>query len=202
MIFNYLTYKKGQRLKENLIKYVIFKTEWGHFGLTATDNGLLRTCLPLASREKVKSHLLQNLPAARYDKVLFKEVQEQIIAYFGGACVNFNTDIPLSLACPGQGRGNGFSLFARSVLAACRDIKFGRTISYGGLAKKIGRLAAYRAVGGVLAKNPLPLIIPCHRVICADGKIGGFSVSGGKKLKVKLLKHEHRVLISGRKRVI
>jgi methylated-DNA-[protein]-cysteine S-methyltransferase len=205
MIFNYLTYKKGQKAKENLIKYVIFKTKWGFFGLAGSNNGLLRTCLPLARREKVKSHLLQNLPDSRYDKALFKEVQEQIIAYFDGACVNFDKDIPIVLACPEQGRGNGFSLFARSILNACRDIKFGQTVSYGRLAEMAGKPGAARAVGVALAKNPLPLIIPCHRVIRADGKtclwrslrrsrVGGFSALGGITLKKRLLQLEQKAL--------
>jgi len=189
---------------------VIFKTKWGYFGLTATEKGLLKTCLPLSNPEKVKLQILKASFAGRelsiknrassieFDKDLFKMVQEQITAYFEGVCVNFDKDIPIVLACPERGRGNGFSFFAGRVLNVCRQIKFGQTISYAGLAKKIGQPAAYRAVGGALAKNPLPLIIPCHRVVRSDGKIGGFSAGGGKNLKEKLLKHERRVLIDGK----
>jgi methylated-DNA-[protein]-cysteine S-methyltransferase len=192
---------------QKTIKYVIFKTKWGYFGLAAGNNGLLRTCLPLAEPERVESQLLQNLPNPRYDKIIFKTAQNQIIAYFEGAVINF-TDIPVVL--------DGYSSFLSLVLNACRDIGFGRTISYSGLAKKTGRPAAAspvknstkgrkpqkgkisngaRAVGGALAKNPMPLIIPCHRIICSDGKIGGFSAIGGKDLKAKLLKHEQVALV-------
>ena len=177
------------------IKYTIFKTKWGYFGLAGTEYGLLRTHLPLTEREKVKSHLLRNLPSVNrisridFDKALFKMLAEQITAYFEGGLVNFSQDIPIILACPERSRGNGFSFFAGQVLTACRDIGFGQTISYGRLAKRIGRAGAVRAVGGALAKNPLPLIIPCHRVIRSDGKIGGFSAPDGKDLKAKLLKH-------------
>lgn len=164
------------------IRYTIFKTKWGYFGLAGAENALLRTHLPALTPEKVKSRLLANLDTARYDKWLFKTIQQQITAYFEGAYVNFSRDIPIVL--------DDFSRFARRVLAACRDIRFGQTISYGRLAKKIGRPAAARAVGRVLAKNPLPLIIPCHRVICANGKLGGFSVPGGVALKKRLLLHE------------
>ncbi len=121
------------------------------------------------------------MPAAQFDKSLFRPLQEQIIAYFEDAVINFR-NIPVVL--------DGFSSFISSVLTGCRNIGFGRTISYSGLAKKTGRPAAARAVGGALAKNPLPLIIPCHRIIRSDGKIGGFSAIGGKDLKAKLLKHE------------
>jgi methylated-DNA-[protein]-cysteine S-methyltransferase len=174
---------------QKTLKYTIFKTEWGYFGLAGVENTLLRTCLPLPELEKVKSFLLKNLPVpnreARIqpDKNLFKEFQEQIIAYFKGVCVDFSRDIPIEL--------DEFSSFDRSILTACRDIEFGQKTTYETLAKKSGRSGAARAVGNALAKNPLPLIIPCHRVIRSDGKMGGFTAPGGKSLKAKLLQHEH-----------
>jgi methylated-DNA-[protein]-cysteine S-methyltransferase len=171
---------------QKVIKYTTFKTRWGYFGLAACNNGLLRTCLPLAEPERVNSHLVQNFPDSRYDKRLFRMAQEQIIAYFEGACIDFG-DIPVVLS--------SVSHFCRLVLTVSRKIGFGRTMSYSGLARKIGRPAADRAVGGALARNPLPLIIPCHRIVRSDGKIGGFSAPGGKDLKAKLLQHEQEALI-------
>jgi len=165
-------------------KYTIFKTRWGHFGLICTEYGLLKACLPGPECEKIKHKLLNDLDTAQFDDEIFKTLQEQITAYFDGTYVNFDKDIPIVL--------DGLSLFTRRVLDACRDIKFGQTISYGQLAEKIGRTGAVRAVGGALAKNPLPLIIPCHRVVCADGKIGGFSAAGGIILKKRLLKLERQ----------
>ena len=173
------------------IKYTIFKTKWGYFGLAGGDTGLFRTCLPLDGHEKAESQLLQNLPSQVYDKSLFKTAQEQIIAYFEGSSVDFR-NIPVTL--------EGSTPFQRFVLAACRNIEFGRTISYSGLAKKTGRPDAARAVGSALAKNPLPLIIPCHRIIRGDGKIGGFSAIGGNDLKARLLKHEQEVLVDFKNR--
>jgi methylated-DNA-[protein]-cysteine S-methyltransferase len=162
------------------IKYTIFKTRWGYFGLAGTDNGLLRTCLPLAKRGKVESQLLRNLPDCRYDRNLFKSAQERITAYFEGDCVNFRA-FPVVL---------NVGVFAKRVLTACRGIRFGRIVTYGRLAEMAGKSGTARAVGGVLAKNPLPLIIPCHRAICADGSMGGFSAMGGVNLKKKMLKLE------------
>jgi methylated-DNA-[protein]-cysteine S-methyltransferase len=170
-------------------KYTIFKTKWGYFGLAAGDDGLFRTCLPLALPEKVESQLLQNLRDPRYDKSLFKTAQDQITAYFEGDCIDFG-DMPVSLNSVGD--------FCRLVLTACRNIGFGRTITYSGLGKTIGRPNAARAVGGALARNPLPLIIPCHRIVCSDGEIGGFSAIGGKDLKAKMLKHEQVALVDCR----
>jgi len=189
---------------QKTIKYTIFKTKWGYFGLAATDNGLLRTCLPLSNPEKVKLQILRASFVGRepsiknraslvrrsfgeggsieFDKALFKTVQEQITAYFEGACINFSAGFPIVLS--------GFSSFAGLVLTACRDIGFGQTVSYGRLAELAGKPGAARAVGGALAKNPLPLIIPCHRVICANGSLGGFSASGGINLKKRMLQLE------------
>lgn len=171
---------------QKVIKYTIFTTKWGYFGLAGTENVLLRSCLPLPDREKVRLHLLNNLPEPQPDGSLFKALQRRIAAYFEGDYVNFSKDIPVVI--------DDFSLFVGSVLTACRDIKFGQTLSYLGLAQKLGQPSAARAVGGALAKNPLPLIIPCHRIIRSDGSLGGFSAPGGNKLKAKMLSYEKRPL--------
>jgi methylated-DNA-[protein]-cysteine S-methyltransferase len=168
------------------ISYTIFKTKWGYFGLAGTDNGLLRACLPMPQAGHSKSLLLETYPSACYEEGLFRLLQEQIIAYFELACVDFDKNIPILL--------EGFSPFARSVLGACRGITYGRTTSYGQLAAKASFPKAARAVGSVLARNPLPLIIPCHRVVRSDGKIGGFSAEGGIPLKKKMLQLESPAL--------
>ena len=170
---------------QKVIKYVVFQTKWGYLGLAGTESALCRTCLPLSEPEKVKSELLTPDPRPLiplFDKNLFKTLQKQITAYFDGTCVNFSTAIPVVL--------DGLTQFCCEVLTACREVKFGQVVTYSELAKKIGRPAASRAVGNALAKNPLPLIIPCHRIVRIDGSLGGFSAHGSKKLKKKLLNHE------------
>ena len=164
---------------QKVIKYVIFQTKWGYFGLVGTKSALCRTQLPGPELKKIESRLLKNLPDAQFDETIFKILQEKITAYFEGSCVNFSPDIPVVL--------DGLGDFSREVLTACRDIEFGQRISYAGLAEKTGRPAASRAVGNALAKNPLPLIIPCHRVLRTDGKLGGFSAPGGINMKKRLL---------------
>ena len=171
---------------QKVIKYVIFHTKWGYFGLAGTKSALYRTQLPGAEPKKIESRLLKNLPGAQFNETFFKILQEQIAAYFEGSCVNFSPDIPVVL--------DGFGGFSREVLTACRDIEFGKRITYAGLAKKAGRPAASRAVGNALAKNPLPLIIPCHRVLRTDGKMGGFSAPGGISFKKRLLTFEQKAL--------
>jgi len=171
------------------IKYAIFQTKWGHFGLAGTESALCRTHLPGPNPENIKTLLLKNTNAAEFDRTCFKSIQQQIIAYFDGSCVNFN-NIPIALG--------GFSQFTRSVLDLCHEITFGQTITYAELAARAGRPAAARAVGSALAKNPLPLLVPCHRILRSDGQIGGFSAPGAMNLKAKLLKHEHAALIDRR----
>lgn len=167
------------------MKYVIFRTKWGYFGLAGMESSLCRTQLPLPERDKIESLILKNLPVAKSDKSYFKNIQDQITTYFEGNCINFGPDIPVTL--------NGFQGFSYQVLTVCRTIEFGRTTTYTGLAKKLKNPAAGRAVGNALAKNPLPLIIPCHRVIRSDGNLGGFSAPGGISLKKRLLLHEKHI---------
>lgn len=171
---------------QKVIKYTIFKTKWGYFGLAGNEYALCRTQLPGPKPEKIKSMLLKNLHHPQLDKTFFKTLQNQIAAYFEGAYINFSRDIPLIL--------DRFSSFSISVLTACRAIEFGQTLTYGQLAKKSGRPNTSRAVGSTLAKNPLPLIIPCHRVIRSDGKLGDFSAPGGITLKKKMLELELKIL--------
>ena len=168
------------------MKYIIFKTKWGYFGLAGTKSAICRTELPLPVLDNIKSQLLKNIPEARVDKSYLKNLQQKIVAYFEGERVDFGPDIPVAF--------DGFHGFSCKVLTACRQTGFGRTITYAGLAKKLHRPKAGRAVGNALAKNPLPLIIPCHRVIRSDGKLGGFTAPGGIKLKKRLLLHEKHSL--------
>ncbi|MHC4983476.1 MAG: methylated-DNA--[protein]-cysteine S-methyltransferase, partial [Planctomycetota bacterium] len=88
---------------------------------------------------------------------------------------------------PGEGS------FLAAVYRACRQIPYGTTISYGELARRIGRDGAARAVARAMSSNPLPLVVPCHRVIYSDGRAGGFSAEAGPSLKQRLLELESRI---------
>ncbi len=167
-------------------KYVLFETKWGYFGLAGTESALCRTCLPGPKRASIREQLLAAVPDAKFDGAFFKSLQGQITTYYEGACVNFSPEIPVSL--------DGFGPFGVSVLAKCRQLQYGQTTSYAGLADKTGRAAASRAVGSALARNPMPLIIPCHRVLRTDGGLGGFSAPGGVNTKKKMLELEQKGL--------
>ena len=85
-----------------------------------------------------------------------------------------------------------YPAFYRKVWLACADIPEGKTLTYGQLAARIGHPRAARAVGSALAKNPFAPVIPCHRVIRKDGKMGGYSGPGGVKRKKMLLEKEKK----------
>lgn len=101
--------------------------------------------------------------------------------YFRGQPVSF-AELPVDL--------RGFPLFFQRVLQECRRIPFGATTTYGELARRIGKPGAARAVGQALARNPIALVIPCHRVIAGDGRLRGFSGPGGIRAKARLLAWE------------
>jgi len=116
-------------------------------------------------------------PGWRRDDALFNRAAEQLRAYFAGALSRF--DLPLKLAG---------TPFQNAVWSALREIPFGETVSYGTLAARIGKPTAYRAVGAANGANPLPIVIPCHRVIGANGSLTGFG--GGVETKKYLLELE------------
>ena len=167
------------------MKYTIFSTDWGYFGLAADKKGLIRTILPCPDRKTVEKCLLAGLDNPQFNKDLLKPLQKQIIAYFAGKrTLRPLSSVPLVL--------DNLPPFARKVLAACKKIPLGKTVSYSQLADMISKPRASRAVGSALARNPIPLIIPCHRVIHSDGSLGNFSAFGGTSTKMKLLALESR----------
>jgi len=112
-----------------------------------------------------------------YNEAPFEEVRRQLAEYFAGERKHF--DLPLSLA------GTEFQV---AVLEALQQIPYGETTSYGAVAKQIGRPKAVRAVGAANGRNPIPIIVPCHRVIGSSGDLTGFG--GGLDTKAALLRLE------------
>jgi methylated-DNA-[protein]-cysteine S-methyltransferase len=137
------------------------ETEIGPLTVTETDGAL--AALDWGARA-----------AAPRSTPLLKEAARQIRAYLKGGLTSF--DVPLAV------RG---SEFQRRVFEAMRAIPYGRVMSYGDLARATG--SAPRAVGGACGANPLPLFIPCHRVIASGGRLGGYGGHGGLSTKRYLL---------------
>jgi methylated-DNA-[protein]-cysteine S-methyltransferase len=140
--------------------------------------------LPARSAEATERSLLRRLPGATPGAPP-RDVLEAVAAvkrYFQGAEVDFSR---VRLDLEGQDE-----LF-QQIYAATRRVGWGQTTTYGALAKELGAgPETARDVGQAMARNPVPLIIPCHRVLAAGGKVGGFSAPGGSTTKIRMLEME------------
>jgi methylated-DNA-[protein]-cysteine S-methyltransferase len=161
--------------------YLIFETAGGFCGIAWSDVGITRFQLPTRSAEATERMLLRRLPGA-VPGAPTPEVAEAVAAvkrYFAGEETDFsgfNLDL-----------GDQDSFF-KDIYAAARRVGWGRTTTYGALAKELGAgPEAARDVGQAMATNPVALIIPCHRVLAAGGKVGGFSAPGGSAAKIRML---------------
>jgi methylated-DNA-[protein]-cysteine S-methyltransferase len=172
-----------------MLYYAIFRTRWGYFGLMGTENAVCRTFLPAGEHRQAEQGLLRGLghvdAGLQPADGLQRSLQARIAAYYEGEPVDFSAEPAVSL--------DGSGPFGQSVLEACRKIRFGCTKTYIDLARQVGRPGAARAVGRVMAGNPIPLIIPCHRVLRTDGGLGGFSAPGGIATKQQMLRHEQSI---------
>jgi len=165
-------------------RYFIFETSAGFCGIAWKDSGIARFQLPTRNADATRRLLLKKTPGAAPAEPTstIADVVETVRHYFEGAEADFSN---LALDLAGQDE-----LFRR-IYDATRRLRWGQTTTYGALAKEIGsdpRIA--RDVGQAMAKNPIPLIIPCHRVLAAGGKVGGFSAPGGAASKVRMLQLE------------
>lgn len=154
-----------------MIHITFIQTPIGKIGLSAENGALIRVFFDA-------SGLPEQWIRDDREPVLL-EAGRQLTAYFSGGLREF--DLPLA---------PGVSDFAASVLRETARIPYGETVSYGGIAERIGRPAANRAVGGALNKNPLPIVIPCHRVIASNGRLNGYAYGlDMKKMLLRLEKH-------------
>lgn len=160
------------------LSYTVFNTNAGWVGLLSSTAGLLRTTLPQSSEQEARRLLGDSLDRAASSPKYFEDLVRRFRAYFNGHKVDFPDRLDLT----------GATLFQRRVWQAARLIPCGETRSYAWVAGQIGQPEATRAVGQALGRNPLPVIIPCHRVLASDGGLGGFS--GGIEMKKYLLSLE------------
>lgn len=151
--------------------YCYFETPIGELLLAGEANALTMIGFPKGSmrRDPEDDWIYKEEP--------FVEVRRQLAEYFAGERKEF--DVPLAL------EGTDFQV---SVLEALQRIPYGETTSYGAIAKQIGRPKAVRAVGAANGRNPIPIIVPCHRVIGSSGDLTGFG--GGLDTKAELLRLE------------
>jgi methylated-DNA-[protein]-cysteine S-methyltransferase len=164
--------------------YLVFETAAGFCGIAWSAAGITRFQLPARTAQATEYNLLRRLPGAQ-PGVPTPEVGEAVAAaqrYFAGEQIDFSRfQVDLGEQ----------DAFFRRIYAAARRLGWGQTTTYGSLAKELGAgPEAARDVGQAMARNPVPLIIPCHRVLAAGGKVGGFSAPGGSVAKANMLRLE------------
>ena len=164
--------------------YHVFETAAGFCAVAWSDRGVTRFLLPTKSAEAAE-RLMRRREKDAEPGAPPADVAAVVAAatrYFTGEEIDFG-GVRLDL--------DGQDAFFRRIYEAARRVGWGRSTTYGALAKEIGAgREAARDVGQAMANNPAPLIIPCHRVLAAGGKIGGFSAPGGSKAKIRMLELE------------
>lgn len=161
------------------MKYKLLETDWGIFGLVEHDKKIMASYLP-GPQKQIKKRIQNDWPEAIESKSILPQLCQQVKQYFRGSPVRFSATLDLSHLTP----------FRSEVIKACRRIRHGQTASYTDLARAAGSPRAARAVGSAMASNRLPLIVPCHRVLCSNGNMGGFSSPHGIREKKRMLRLE------------
>lgn len=163
--------------------YLVFETALGFVGIAWSEAGLTRLCLFQRDPASVERRLERlgatgagnaenNAPG--WVTALVRDIR----AYADGQEIDFSA-VPVDLA--------GVDDFRLAIYEAARKLGFGETTTYGELAKRAGQAGLPRETGQALGANPVPLVIPCHRILAAGGKIGGFSAPGGSTTKERML---------------
>jgi methylated-DNA-[protein]-cysteine S-methyltransferase len=164
--------------------YHVFETAMGFCAIAWSDAGVAGFQLPTRSAEAAERLIRRRAPSAAAGAPMgdIAAVVEAAKRYFAGEEMDFS-NVRVDLA--------GHDAFFAQIYEALRRVGWGRTTTYGALARQVGAgREAARDVGEAMARNPTPLIIPCHRVLAAGGKIGGFSAPGGSKTKARMLELE------------
>ena len=163
--------------------FTIFDTSIGRCGIVWGERGITSVQLPMGSEKMTRARLQQ-----RHDELVEMPPPANIQAAIGGIVEllegkpNDLADVVLDL--------DGVPEFNRGVYDIARKIPPGKTLTYGDIAKRLGGVELSRDVGQALGRNPCPILVPCHRVLAAGNKPGGFSANGGVVTKLKMLEIE------------
>ena len=165
------------------VAYAIVETAIGPIGIAWSAAGIRSVALPQRDRAAMERRFTAKLDGAAPGEPppAVAAAIELIKRYAEGEAVDFSS-VVVDL--------DGVDLFRRAIYQAARRLGFGETTTYGGLADAAGQPGKARETGEALGRNPVPIIVPCHRIVAAGGKIGGFSAPGGSATKEKLLAME------------
>lgn len=162
--------------------YALFETTLGTCGLGWSELGVVCMQLPGVDARDTQRRLTRRTGAALHTPPpAMAQLIVRLQAYMRGEAADF-AEVAVDL---GQA-----DALCRQVYVAARAILWGQTLSYGELAARLGMPGAAREMGQALARNAVPIIIPCHRIVGSDGKLGGYSAPGGPDTKLKLLELE------------
>ena len=165
--------------KGNDLTFALFDTCLGWMGIVSSPDGLRNVILPQKSKELALEGVISCGCAAENNYLAyFGNLPHRLRQYLDGVPVTFTDKLDLSRA----------TCFQQSVLQAVQSIPYSETRSYSWVAGRIGLPKAARAVGQALGRNPLPIVVPCHRVVASNGSLGGFS--GGLEIKDYLIRLE------------
>jgi O-6-methylguanine DNA methyltransferase len=162
------------------VSFTVFDTAIGRCAIAWGGRGIAYVQLPEADEPKTRARVRQRFPHAREaaPPTEVERARDCIVAYLRGERRDLSSVLlDMGLVPP----------FHRRVYEAVRSIPQSATMTYGALAARIGDAGSARAVGQALARNPFLIIVPCHRVVAAGGRIGGFSAPGGTATKLRLL---------------
>ena len=167
-----------------VLSHCLFETDFGWMILQKDETGLIKSTIPVESRDMCIKKISESKKTSVLDNHNFKYLIDRIQTYLSGSSDDFK-DISVSL-------GRNGTFFEKSWII-CREVPEGETRSYSWLANKVGNRKATRAAGQAMANNPLPIIIPCHRIIGKSGNLTGYGKgSEYLLLKEKLLQIEKR----------
>ncbi|PRD43339.1 cysteine methyltransferase [Phyllobacterium phragmitis] len=157
-----------------------FETAIGPCAIAWGEKGIVGVQLPEADAAATQAKLQKRFPLAqeRPAPAAVRDVIDRIIALLEGEKVDFSK-APLDM--------EGLPPLHRQVYEIALQIAPGETLTYGAIARRIGDVSLSQAIGQALGKNPFPIIVPCHRVLGASGKTGGFSANGGAETKLRIL---------------
>jgi methylated-DNA-[protein]-cysteine S-methyltransferase len=163
--------------------FLLFDTPIGTCGLAWSDRGVVGVQLPEGSEAAARARLRRDFPEAQESPPPPEVARavEAIVALLSGEARDLSfVELDMRHVPP----------FNRRVYEIARTIPPGATLSYGEIAARLGEPGAARDVGAALGHNPFAIVVPCHRVVAANGKLGGFSARGGIKTKLRLLSIE------------
>jgi methylated-DNA-[protein]-cysteine S-methyltransferase len=165
--------------------FAIFDTALGPCGIVWTARGIAGVNLPEGDEAKTRARVLKRFPQAMETapSEAIAAIINSVVALVAGEKIDLSHIVLDHTPLPE---------FSQRVYAIVRTIPLGQTMTYGDVAKQLGDVALSREVGQAMGKNPTPIIMPCHRVVAASGKTGGFSAPGGVDTKMKLLSIERR----------